>query len=181
MPNKFGTTVNLLKANNNIRGNNIRAGKSLLIPVASKARNEYHKSANQRLLAKHNRKRNGHKQVITVKTGDSFWDLSRKYKVNMRQLAQWNNMAPTDPLKVNQKLVVWTKQPQTTASLANSSRKKTKKIHYKVRRGDSLARIADKFKVSLASVKRWNKKNGKKKYLQPGDSLTLYVDITRQY
>nr|WP_210330326.1 LysM peptidoglycan-binding domain-containing protein [Aliikangiella sp. G2MR2-5] len=44
-----------------------------------------------------------------------------------------------------------------------------------------MARIADKFNVSLASVKRWNKTAGRKKYLQPGDSLTLYVDITRQY
>ena len=178
---KFGTTVELLRENNQIRGNQIRAGKSILIPVASKARNEYHKSANQRLLANQNRERQGQKVTIHVQSGDSFWDLSRKYKVNMRQLAKWNNMAPTDPLKVGQPLVIWTKQPQKAMSLASNTNKKTKKIYYQVRQGDSLARIADKFKVSLASVKRWNKSAGKKKYLQPGDSLTLYVDITQQY
>ncbi len=178
---KFGTTVSLLRENNQIRGNQIRAGKSILIPVASKARNEYHKSVNQRLLANQNRARKGQKVTIHVRSGDSFWDLSRKYKVNIRQLAKWNNMAPTDPLKVGQKLVIWTQQPQKAMSLANSANKKTKKIYYQVRRGDSLARIASKFKVSLASVKRWNKNAGKKKYLQPGDSLTLYVDITRQF
>ncbi|MGX5202497.1 LysM peptidoglycan-binding domain-containing protein [Aliikangiella sp. IMCC44632] len=177
---QHNTTVALLKSNNNIRGNSIRAGKKLLIPVPSKARDEYHKSANQRLLAKQSRNRAGTKINYIVKSGDSFWDISRLYKVNMRKLAAWNNMAPTDPLKVGQKLVVWTKQPTKLASLSNS-KKQTKKIYYKVRRGDSLARIANKFNVSLGSVKKWNRKMGNKKYLQPGDSLTLYVDITRQY
>ncbi|TQV75453.1 LysM peptidoglycan-binding domain-containing protein [Aliikangiella marina] len=177
---KFGTTVQLLKDNNQIRNNSIRAGKSLLIPVASKARDQYHKSAQQRLVARQNTKRSGRKITYYVKAGDSIWDISRKFKVNMRALAKWNNMAPTDPIKVGQKLVVWSKQPEQFASLSTAN-KKTKKIYYKVRSGDSLARIADKFKVSLASVKKWNKSAGAKKYLQPGDSLTLYVDITRQF
>ncbi|TQV86589.1 LysM peptidoglycan-binding domain-containing protein [Aliikangiella coralliicola] len=177
---KFGTTVALLRDNNNIRKNTIRAGKSLLIPVASEARDKYHQSASQRLLARQSRQRKGNKLTVKVKRGDSMWDLSRKYKVNIRSLAKWNNMAPTDPLKIGQKLVVWTKQPVKVAGLSAGTNK-TKKIYYKVRRGDSLARIADKFNVNLNSVKKWNKKMGKKKYLQPGDSLTLYVDITRQY
>ena len=179
--NKFGTTVQLLKDNNDIRNNSIREGKSLLIPVASKARDKYHKSSQQRLMAKQNAKRKGQKVTYKVKSGDSIWDISRKYKVGMRSLAKWNNMAPTDPLKIGQKLVIWSKQaPPKIASLSQGSRK-TKKIYYTVRSGDSLARIADKFKVSLNSVKKWNKTTGKKKYLQPGDSLTLYVDITRQF
>ncbi|WP_444994573.1 LysM peptidoglycan-binding domain-containing protein [Aliikangiella sp. IMCC44359] len=177
---KFDTSVQMLRDNNSIRGNNIRAGKSLLIPVASAKRDQYHKSTQQRLLAKHNTKRKGQKITYRVKSGDSIWDISRKYKVNMRTLAKWNNMAPTDPLKIGQKLVIWSKQAPKLASLSNG-KKKTKKIRYKVRRGDSLARIASKFNVSLHSVKKWNKNKGQKKYLQPGDSLTLYVDITRQF
>lgn len=178
--NKFGTTVQLLKDNNDIQNNSIRAGKSLLIPVPSKTRDKYHKSAQQRLLASQNTQRKGQKINYKVRSGDSFWDLSRTFKVNIRSLAKWNNMAPTDPLKIGQKLVVWSKQPETMASLASND-KKTKKIHYRVRSGDSLARIAEKFKVSLAKVKKWNSRAGSKKYLQPGDSITLYVDITRQF
>jgi len=177
---KFSTTVDLLKTNNPIRNNTIRAGKTLLIPVASKARDQYHKSAQQRLNASQNERRKGRKQIVRVTQGDSMWELSRRYKVNMRSLAKWNNMAPTDPLRVGQKLVVWTEQPLRLAGLSSGTQK-TKKIHYKVRRGDSLARIADKFKVSLNSVKKWNRQKGQQKYLQPGDSLTLYVDITRQF
>lgn len=177
---KFSTTVDLLRTNNQIRGNSIRAGKTLLIPIASKQREKYSKSNQQRLISKQNRKRKGNKVVVNVRSGDSFWTLSRQYKVNMRSLAGWNNMAPTDTLRVGQKLVVWTELPSANKGLASMA-KKTKKIHYKVRNGDSFARIANKFNVSLAKIKQWNKSLSKRKYLQPGQSLTLFVDITKQF
>ncbi len=176
---KFSTTVNLLKANNNLYKNNIRAGQMLLIPVPSEKRTAYVKSAQQRLLAKQKTNRKGHKKAVTVRSGDSFWTLSRKHKVSVRNLAGWNNMAPNDTLRVGQKLVLWTKTPSKYSGLMNSNQK-TKKIRYKVRSGDSFARIADKFNVSLSKIKKWNKTLSKKKYLQPGQSLTLFVDITNQ-
>jgi membrane-bound lytic murein transglycosylase D len=95
----------------------------------------------------------------------------------MRELAGWNNMAPTDPLKAGQNLVVWTKAKQARLS---GIKNKTKKIRYKVRRGDSIARIAGKFNVRVADVVKWNRINPRK-YLQPGQRLTLFVDITRQF
>jgi len=42
-----------------------------------------------------------------------------------------------------------------------------------------MARIASKFNLSVASIKQWNEQLGRKKYLQPGDQLTLYVDVTQ--
>jgi len=178
---RFSTSVSLLKRTNRMRNNNIRVGKTLLIPVASKKRNQYSKSNQQRLAAKQNRNRSGNKQSFKVKSGDSFWSLSREYKVGIRQLAAWNNMAPTDTLKVGQKLVLWTKLPNYKTAGSMNYSQKTKKIHYKVRSGDSFAKIADKFKVSLHKIKKWNQSLSKKKYLQPGQSLTLFVDITKQF
>lgn len=178
---QFSTSVALLKSSNQIRGNNIRAGSSLLIPVASKQRNKYSKSNQQRLLAKQNTKRKGNKISIKVASGDSFWTISREYKVNVRSLASWNNMAPTDTLKIGKQLVLWTKQPVVRHAGLMDSKQKTKKIRYKVRNGDSFARIADKFNVSLSKIKKWNRNLSRKKYLQPGQSLTLFVDITKQF
>ncbi len=175
---KFNTTVELLRSTNGIRGNMIRQGDSLLIPTASYKSGDYLKSSSNRLAAKQNRKRSGQKVEVYVQKGDSFWSLSREYKVGMRELASWNNMAPTDPLKIGQKLVVWTKSPSVAST--GGIKNKTRKIHYKVRRGDSIARIAGKFRVKVADVVRWNRINPDK-YLQPGQNLTLYVDITRQY
>jgi membrane-bound lytic murein transglycosylase D len=51
-------------------------------------------------------------------------------------------------------------------------------VHYRVRSGDSLYRIAQKFSVSISDLRRWNKLSGGK-YLQPGQHLKLYVDVTR--
>ena len=177
---KFSTTIKLLKANNNIARNQIRAGKSLLIPVPSEKRAIYSKSAQQRLLAKQKTKRKGNKLSVKVKSGDSFWTLSRRHNVSVRNLAAWNNMAPNDTLRVGQNLVLWTKNSHSKYAGLMNNQQKTKKIHYKVRNGDSFARIADKFNVSLTKIKKWNSALSRKKYLQPGQSLTLFVDITNQ-
>ncbi len=178
---KFSTSVALLKTHNRIRGNNIRVGRSLMIPTATQNRSRYFKSSGQRLSAKQNIRRSGTKISIQVQPGDSFWTLSRRYKVNLRKLASWNNMAPTDPLKIGQKLVIWTKDPMLLNQSSLNKQKRTKKIHYKVKNGDSFARIANKFNVSLAKIKRWNRSLSNNKYLQPGQSLTLFVDITQQF
>ncbi|NVK88756.1 MAG: LysM peptidoglycan-binding domain-containing protein [Gammaproteobacteria bacterium] len=176
---KFNTTVDLLRSTNGIRGNMIRQGQALLIPTAAYTASQYSKSSQNRRTAKQNRQRDGKKLTIAVQRGDSFWSLAKEYKVGMRELAAWNSMAPTDPLKVGQKLVVWTDHPQGIA-LQSGIKNKTRKIRYSVRRGDSIARIAGKFNVRVADVVRWNQINPKK-YLQPGQRLTLYVDITQQH
>ncbi|MFC3149983.1 LysM peptidoglycan-binding domain-containing protein [Litoribrevibacter euphylliae] len=172
---QFRTTPQVLREVNNIRKNLIRAGDTLLIPTTSRSMDEYTMSAIQRLHKRQNRApSNGrHKLRYHVKSGDSFWTISRKFGVGVRELAKWNNMAPTDPLKINQKLVVWTKKPK----VSKNGNKVIRKVGYKVRKGDSLARIADKFSVSVRDIKRWNPK-ATSKYIHPGQSITLYVDVT---
>jgi len=57
----------------------------------------------------------------------------------------------------------------------------TQRIGYRVRRGDSLARISQKFKVSINQLKRWNKSRLRTdSLLRPGQHLTLFVDIMRK-
>jgi membrane-bound lytic murein transglycosylase D len=51
-----------------------------------------------------------------------------------------------------------------------------RKIRYKVRRGDSLSRIAKKFRVRVTDIVEWNA-IGPERYLQPGQALTLFVDV----
>ncbi|MEW8029726.1 MAG: LysM peptidoglycan-binding domain-containing protein [Candidatus Thiodiazotropha sp.] len=177
---KHGTTTKVLRQINKLKGNKIRAGKHLLIPVSSKGLNQYTFSAEQRKAAIQNRTRNGHKQNYTVKPGDSLWKIAKAYSVSHRKLAAWNGMAPGDPLKPGQKLVIWVKKaPASEISLLNLQPSGTQsRLHYRVRRGDSLSRIAQRFKVSVADLKRWNTLGSK--YLQPGQKLKLYVDVTEQ-
>lgn len=179
---KFNTDVGVIKQVNNIRGTQIREGKHLLIPVASKALDQYILSQEQRLTAKQNRKRQGEKHIHKVKNGDTLWDISRAYNVNYKSLAKWNGMAPRDTLKLGQKLVIWQPAKLSSTSLSTSANQPAenaimRNITYRVRRGDSFARIADKFNVSIKDIERWNKLK-RSKYLQPGQMLKLSVDVT---
>jgi membrane-bound lytic murein transglycosylase D len=179
---KFNTDMGVIKQVNNIRGNQIRAGKHLLIPVAAKSLDAYILSQDQRLAKKQNTPRGSEKLIHTVKSGDNFWDISRTYGVNYRHLAKWNGMAPRDTLKLGQKVVIWKKEKVKNNTLSSTQLTPNEQaimrnITYKVRRGDSFARIADKFNVSIKDIERWNRLN-RKKYLQPGQMLKLSVDVT---
>ncbi|USE39485.1 LysM peptidoglycan-binding domain-containing protein [Endozoicomonas sp. SCSIO W0465] len=113
-----------------------------------------------------------YKVEYLVKAGDSFWTIARKYNVGVNELARWNNLSPRDTLQVNQKLVVWKKQGSQNAVV--------RKVHYKVRSGDSLAKIASKFNVNVNQIRDWNS-DMSDKYIHPGQQVTLFVNVTRSF
>ncbi len=167
---RFGTSAELIKDVNRISGSRIVAGKSLLIPVPSGDSDEYVLTAEQRRLAKASRPVKGRSKIdYTVRSGDSFWEIARKYDVTVSSLASWNSMAPGDTLRVGQKLVVW------TGKVSKSSQSIVRKVTYKVRSGDNLSTIAARFRVKVSEIRSWNTLG---KYLLPGDMLTLFVDVT---
>ncbi len=183
---KYHTSIQTIKQANHIRGSRLRAGHNLTIPVASRRPQSYRLSANQRKSTLQNIPRKGIKLTHIVRRGDTFWDLASRHKVSVRKLASWNGMAPRDPLVPGQKLVIWSHTGKLISNndpgkyfIPPRSRKITQRIGYRVRPGDSLARISQKFRVSVAQLCRWNRIS-KHKYLQPGQRLTLYVDVTRQ-
>ncbi len=182
---RYNTTITAIRNTNNIRSNLIVAGQSLMIPVASAGSNTYQLSETARLSNKQNSVANqlGTDAIrYTVLPGDTFWDLSRKFSVGTRTLAKWNGMAPTDILRPGKELLIFGKREDTGAlALASTpSRKEViRKVNYRVRKGESLALIANKFNLSLGSIRKWNAKLGNKKYIQPGDRVTLYVDVTQ--
>jgi membrane-bound lytic murein transglycosylase D len=171
---KFNTSLSVLIDVNDIKSNIIRVNQALLIPTSTKALDEYSLTADNRLTKTQNKKRGSTKIKHSVKSGDTMWDISREYDVNIRSLAKWNGIAPTDPIMPGQELVIW--KNQTTKHQAESAVMRA--ITYKVRNGDSLARIAQKFKVKVVDIAKWNQLD-LKKYIRPGQSLKLYVDVTR--
>jgi membrane-bound lytic murein transglycosylase D len=180
--NKYHTTVAAIKSANSMRSNTIRAGHYLMIPVATKPLSAYSKSADARLEKTQNRQRAANKVEHVVRSGESFWTISQKYNVTTRELSAWNGMAPRDTLPVGRKLVVWTNasvadtpRMSPTSALGNT----TRKLRYTVRNGDSLYVIARKFRVGIDQIAKWNNLD-KNKILRPGQTLTMYVDVTRQ-
>jgi membrane-bound lytic murein transglycosylase D len=176
---KYRTTVGLIKKVNNVRGNQIRAGKYLMVPTATKSLNTYTLSENSRKAAIQNTNRSGTKRVHIVRRGQSLWSISRNYNVTTRALAKWNGIAPIDTLSVGQKLVVWTRASLSQTVSINQTRPSNAlhTLRYTVRKGDSLYLIANRFNIRVADIKRWNRVG---KYLHPGQKLKLYVDILSQ-
>jgi len=173
--------VAILQQVNHLRGNVIRAGDSLMIPSALQATDQYTLSDEQRRNAAeryYTRELGGAPVIHRVVNGDTLWDLARKYGVEYRALARWNGMATTDPLKIGQELKVWSKQPLLVAGNPVSERPEViRKLNYRVRPGESLSRIASKFNLTVSEIKEWNRQLEGRRYLQPGDQLTLYVDV----
>ncbi|KMK99846.1 peptidoglycan-binding protein [Bacillus stratosphericus] len=81
---------------------------------------------------------------ITVQKGDTLWGISQKNDVSLKDLKGWNNLS-TDMIYVGDKLII-------------SSKEKTQE-QYKVQKGDSLWKIAQKFNVSISDIKSWNNLN----------------------
>lgn len=181
---KHRTTTALLRQINKLKGNNIRAGRHLLIPVATKQLDQYTHTADARLARKQNTKRRGKRITHRVQSGDTLWDIARRYNVSHQALARWNGISPRDTLRLGQTLVIWQSKGETNNTIAQPSPfaappiNTRSSLRYQVRRGDSLALIAQRFKVSVADLRRWNTLD--EGYLQPGQRLQLFVDVTEQ-
>lgn len=179
---RFGTTPAVIRQVNNLRSDTIRINQQLLIPSARAGAGDYALSEAQRLertQARAGRNNGGNRVDHVVKRGDTFWDIAREHGVSVRQVAAWNNMAPGDALIPGRKLVVWSRRANAQSSSvasANARSGMVRRVGYRVRSGDSLHAIANRFSVNVSDIASWNDLNTSR-YLQPGQSLVLYVDV----
>ncbi len=103
-----------------------------------------------------------------VASGDTIASVARAYHVESSALAAANQLQPDDSLANVQALVV-----PVPLSMVPSSHTRL----YTVRRGDTLVTIADRFGVSLAQLRRWNKLTGIK--VAPGRRLHVAEPVVR--
>lgn len=181
---QYRTTTAVLREVNDISGTLIRVGQQLMIPHAVSNLDTYTQSVEARLERRQSQAREGIRRMHSVRPGESLWGISQAYGVGVRDLATWNSMAPGDVLSVDRQLVVWTTSgavisPSVATRTMPASSERIRRINYVVRRGDSLARISSRFKVTVADLLKWNNVSVDD-YLQPGQELLLYVDVTEQ-
>jgi len=176
---RFDTTASVLREINGIRGNMIVAGDYLMIPHASEGSSAYSQSVEARTARVQSRERDGTRIDYRVRPGDSLWSIAQTYKVGTTELASWNAMAPGDVLSVGRALVIWSDDPVAASVASVAGPSQIRQVNYVVRRGDSLSSIAGRFRVTLKQLLDWNGLSPDK-YLQPGQTLLLYVDVTQQ-
>jgi len=159
---KNGTTTDVLRQVNDINGSFIKIGQALLIPAAGATLSSSAYAQANRFKSKHNKPKQ--KFVHTIVEGDTLWDISRLYKVTSKDIAKWNDISTRKTLRLGKQLTIWKTVHSTTRS-----------VTYKVRSGDSLGVIAQKFNVKVAELIDWNKLH-QQKYIKPGQKLLLHVD-----
>ena len=124
---KYNTTVDKLKAYNNLTSNNLTIGSSLKIPTSSSNTEET----------------NSNVKTYKVVSGDSLYSIAKKYNTTVDKIKSLNNLE-SNILSIGQIL----KLPNDT----NTSSTKT----YKVVSGDNLYSIAKKYNTTVDKIKSLN-------------------------
>ncbi len=86
---RYGVSVSDLRSSNGLRGSMIRAGQTLRVPATATA------DTSQQPIVHH------------VARGDTLWRIARRYKVNIKQLQSWNQIATQEILRLGQKIMVY--------------------------------------------------------------------------
>jgi membrane-bound lytic murein transglycosylase D len=106
-----------------------------------------------------------------VEPGDSLASIARKYHATPAAITQANNLPP-DYVEVGSKLIIPVSAGRSEGEATAYSKHPS---HYKVRKGDTLASVADDFDVPVEKLRKWNHLRGSA--LTPGHSLVIYKPV----
>jgi membrane-bound lytic murein transglycosylase D len=163
---KYGVSIAAIKTANKIRGTLIRPGQDLLITAAPTGMST---STPTTLIAAREPRNSSDKHI--VRRGDTLWSIARSHGVTMESIVSSNGLSSDDTLAVGQVLQI----PGTaTLASAQADAVETRSTTYVVRRGDTLSRIATKFRVRLADLLGWNDLSSRS-VIKPGQRLVMYV------
>lgn len=104
-------------------------------------------------------------EVYQIQPGDNLGYIAEKFSTRVILLQQLNGIQGTK-IRAGDTLNV-------PISIMDSSEQALAQ-DYRVREGDSLHRIADKFKISVSDIVIWNALDPAA-YIRPGQQLTLYA------
>ncbi|WP_172380575.1 N-acetylmuramoyl-L-alanine amidase [Vibrio sp. Vb339] len=105
-----------------------------------------------------------------VSRGESLSVIASKYGTSTQTLMKFNNLKSSS-LAIGQVLKI----PGSTSSSSSSSAVKTKTITHTVKSGEYLGKIASRYKVSVADIKRENRL--KSETVRVGQKLRITVEV----
>lgn len=147
---KHGTTVSALKRANSLRSNKIYVGHKLKIPG----------SGGQEAIAA--------EATYSVRNGDTLQKIAAKHGVTVESIKRINGLRGD---KIYPRMVLKIPEKQAGA-IVNASNSQVKT--YRVKRGDTLSRIASLFEVTVEELIEWNGISNPH-MLKTGDRLNIYA------
>lgn len=167
---KYRTTAEAVAYANAIDGDSLKVGTNLLIPVGRKDLVAYRMTAEQLAVRQQAKRQITH--VVTA--GDSLWKVAKSYNVDVSQIKRWNRLDDS-ALQLGQKLKI--KSGEAPKALSTMRR-----VVYRTRSGDTLAKVAKRYNVTPESIADKNKLKSAdpEQVLKRGKILRIELDVTLQ-
>jgi membrane-bound lytic murein transglycosylase D len=107
-----------------------------------------------------------------IRKGESLGLIATQYGVSIGSIKEWNNLRG-NKIIAGKKLKIFTEESYDMVSV-NSSLDNTKGsfYYYKVRKGDTISEIAERYKVSTRELRKWNRLRNNK--IIAGQKLKIY-------
>ena len=162
---KYGVSVNQLRDWNNISGNKIMAGRNLRI-YPDGTPNNVAVNETKNTVSKNN------VYKYKVKRGDNLSEISEKFGVSVQQIKKWNNISSNN-IAAGKTLKIY--NSTSSSSLGDNTTKNSSNVnYYKIKPGDSIGSIGEKYGVKVSDIQRWNSISGNK--ILAGSTLKIYSD-----
>ncbi len=110
-----------------------------------------------------------------VQPGETLYGIARQYGVKVEDVCAWNKISKDDKLRTGSRLAITAQENINTAATVDVTEKpaaKDRMVTHKVRRGETLAQIADDYDVSIESLRKANKL-GRRGHIAAGMTLVL--------
>ena len=147
---KYDTEVNIIKEINYIENDLLSINDTLLIPLSKTKMNNFIPY-----------------EMHIVSEGDTLWDISKKYNIEIRDLVRMNSLTDNSFLQLGQQLTIGNK------NIHRNIESKKRTILYSVKQGDNLYKISDLFDVTVSSIKEIN--DFKNSDLMPGQIIKIAI------
>ena len=183
---RFGVSVSDLRAWNGIRGTRITAGDYLIVSPGGSAQ-----SSGAAPSAKVSPSPAAGRRY-TVRSGDNLGAIAEKFDTSASNLRRWNGLR-SNLIRPGQSLIVNPNGPEspaptraanvqpqrqaTPAAAAPRTASSSTETRYRIRPGDTLGGIAERFGVRASDLRRWNKMRGSR--ITAGDTLIVRQPVAR--
>jgi len=154
---RFRVTVSQLRQWNSLPNTRIRAGRYLVVNPNAKSTVANSRPAGSKI---------GGAGKYQIRRGDNLSVIAKRFGTTVTQLKAWNGLT-SNHLQIGRYLVVQpaggrTQKTQTASAASTPSRSRRAKApipsngQYRIRQGDNLSDIADRFGTTVAELKRRN-------------------------
>ncbi|PID58982.1 MAG: hypothetical protein CR986_07195 [Ignavibacteriae bacterium] len=115
-----------------------------------------------------------------IRRGETLGSIAYKYGTSVSKIKKWNGLRSSRIYK-GKKLMIYTGSSRRAVAYNSSSKRKTSSrslgnlVKYKVKKGDTIGEIAERYKVSTYNIRRWNKMKSNRIYV--GRTLKIYSNI----